>query len=91
MLAERPIVATDVGSVTEALTDGETGLIVGPDDPHALAAALRRVLADPDFSAALGRAAGRSASERFTAQVMAGAYERLYARVRVMPGHLRLP
>src|SRR5438445_48607 len=39
MLARLPVVATRVGSVPEAVADGETGLLVGPEDPAALAAA----------------------------------------------------
>ena len=47
MLASRPVVATDVGSVSEAITDGETGLLVPPDDAAALARAVRSLLDDP--------------------------------------------
>src|SRR5207302_6028335 len=44
MLAELPVVASAVGSVPEAVREGETGLLVPPDDPARLAAALRRLL-----------------------------------------------
>jgi len=47
MLASRPVVATRVSSIPEIVVDGETGLLVPPDDPAALASALNRVLADP--------------------------------------------
>lgn len=58
-----PVVATDVGGVSEALGHpggGRPGLLVPPDDPAALAAALRRWLTDPELrdrlrSAALAR------------------------------------
>ena len=78
MLAELPVVAADVGSVREAVEDGSTGLLVPPDDPHALAAALRRVLDDPQLGHALGRRARAVALERFTARAMARRYEALY-------------
>ncbi|HUH15532.1 MAG TPA: glycosyltransferase family 4 protein [Gaiellaceae bacterium] len=42
-----PVVATDVGGVTEVVRDGENGLLVAPRDPAALAAALERFFADP--------------------------------------------
>jgi glycosyltransferase involved in cell wall biosynthesis len=41
-----PVVSTAVGGVPEVVVDGRNGLLVPPGDPQALAAALRRVLAD---------------------------------------------
>jgi len=48
MRHEVPVVATRVGGVPEALTDGETGRLVPPADPEALAGALADVLEQPD-------------------------------------------
>lgn len=53
----RPIVASDLPSLREVLTDGETALFVPPGDAEALAGGLRRLLQDPDLAARLGRAA----------------------------------
>ena len=47
MLAVLPVVATDVSSIPEIVTAGDTGLLVPPDDPPALATAVTRVLEDP--------------------------------------------
>ena len=47
MLASLPVVATRVSSIPEIVADGETGVLVPPDDPSALAAAVNRALADP--------------------------------------------
>jgi glycosyltransferase involved in cell wall biosynthesis len=55
MLASKPVVATNVSSIPEIVTDGETGSLVPPDDPAALAAAVSRVLDDPDSYGPLGR------------------------------------
>jgi glycosyltransferase involved in cell wall biosynthesis len=52
----RPIVASDLPSLREVLTHGETALLVPPGDPQALAGALLRVASDRALSAALGRA-----------------------------------
>ncbi|MCU1431156.1 MAG: hypothetical protein JWP95_261, partial [Actinotalea sp.] len=46
LLARRPVVASAVQGLTEVLRDGETGLLVPPDDPEALAAAVRRLMDD---------------------------------------------
>lgn len=55
----RPIVATDVPGCREAVADGQTGLLVPPNDPPALAAALEKLLDDP----ALGRTLGLNGHE----------------------------
>jgi glycosyltransferase involved in cell wall biosynthesis len=53
-----PVVATAVGGIRETVVDGETGYLVPPDDPGALADRVARLLARPDERAAFG-AAGR--------------------------------
>jgi len=60
MLASLPVVATKVSSIPEIVVDGETGLLVPPDDSGALAAAVNRVLADPSGYGERGRARARS-------------------------------
>ena len=62
----RPVVATAVGGLPDAVEDGRTGLLVPPRDPDALRAALERLLADPDLRCALGGCARDVARERFT-------------------------
>lgn len=59
----RPVVASDVGGVSDIVVDGETGLLVPPADPAAITRALLTVLDDPDLGARLGRA-GRERVER---------------------------
>jgi glycosyltransferase involved in cell wall biosynthesis len=50
----RPVVVTDVGDLAETVSDGETGFVVPPEDPEALATAVGRVLADPELADRLG-------------------------------------
>jgi len=83
MLAARPVVAADVGSVREAIAEGETGFVVPPDDVQALRAALERLIADPDLRRRFGTAGRARALELFTAERMAGSFERLYEQVGV--------
>jgi glycosyltransferase involved in cell wall biosynthesis len=66
MLAARPVVATHGGGVDEIVTDGETGLLVPPDDPAALAAAISRLLSDPAFAERIAESGFTSARARFS-------------------------
>jgi glycosyltransferase involved in cell wall biosynthesis len=65
MAAGRPLVATRTGGIPDMVADGETGLLVEPDDPAGLARALTTLLADPDRARSLGRA-GRRRVTAFT-------------------------
>ncbi len=47
MAAAKPIVASNVGGLSELVVDGETGVLVPSEDPHALAEAIERVLDNP--------------------------------------------
>ena len=75
MLASLPVVATRVSSIPEIVVDGETGVLVPPDDPAALAAAVNRVLADPGSFGERGRARAR---EEFSVGRMADRTLRVY-------------
>jgi len=81
MLAEVPVVAADVGSVREAVRDGETGYLVPPEDVDALAERLGGVLADAEVARRLGRMGRARAVEHFTAEAMARAFESLYREI----------
>jgi glycosyltransferase involved in cell wall biosynthesis len=61
----RPIVASDLPAFREILTDGDTALLVPPDDPRALAQALSRLSADPPLAASLASRA-RALAPSFT-------------------------
>ena len=71
MLAGLPVVASEVSSVPEIVADGETGLLVPPGEPDALARAVTAVLADAARRAALGEAGRTRAHERFSVARMA--------------------
>lgn len=81
MLAGTPVVATDVGSVREQLTDGETGWIVPAEDVEALATAITAALDQPDERARRADAAKRDAEQRFTIDATVAAWSELYRRV----------
>lgn len=52
-----PVVASNVGGLPEVVRDGETGILVPPEDPHALASALAGLLSDPHKAMTMGKAA----------------------------------
>jgi glycosyltransferase involved in cell wall biosynthesis len=76
MAVGRPLVASRVGGLTEAVIDGETGLLVEPDDPAALATAIRSLLADPALARRMGIAARRRYEAHFTIDHMATSWRR---------------
>ncbi|MCA1845018.1 MAG: glycosyltransferase family 4 protein [Actinobacteria bacterium] len=59
-------VATDVGAVTEIVDHGATGLVVPPGDSRAISSAVARLMTDSAIRSAMGMAAARRCSERFT-------------------------
>jgi len=59
-----PVIAGQSGGLAEAVHDGETGLVVNPDDPEAVATALKRLISDQLFARRLGQA-GRKAIETY--------------------------
>lgn len=68
MLGGRPVVASRTQGLAEIVQDGETGLLVRPDDPVALADAIAELLDDPARASALAEAGRQDAAERFGAQ-----------------------
>ena len=74
-----PIVATRVGGVPEIAVDGETALLVPPEDPVALARAIDRLLRDRPLAARLGSAARATVLTRYTPELRATTLSGLYA------------
>ena len=72
-----PIVATRVGGVPSIVRDGVNGILIDPDRPDQLEAAILRLVSAPDERKAMG-ARGRELSARFTAAAMANRYLELY-------------
>ena len=78
MAAERPVVASAVGPIPEVVVHGETGLLVPPGDPDALADAMVRVLTDRPLAERLGRAGRRRVKNSFRVDQMVAQTESLY-------------
>ncbi len=77
MALGRPVVATRVGGIPAVVADGETGSLVPPDDPSALARAVSGLLNDPGLRLRMGEA-GRRRAEQFSLAVMESGLLDLY-------------
>jgi glycosyltransferase involved in cell wall biosynthesis len=80
MSAELPVVATDVGGLAELVVDGETGILVPPDDEAALTEALGRLVEDRELRRRLGTAGRARAESSFDLSVFRRAHLELYER-----------
>jgi len=72
------VVATAVGGNTEVVIDGQTGVLIPPADPGAIADAIGALLRDPDRAAGLGAAARDLVTRRFGARARVAELEQLY-------------
>ena len=81
----RPAVASAVGGIGEVVQDGTTGLLVPGGDHLALAAALERLIADPELRRKLGEAARARVLAEFTSARVARSFEGLYAGLMTRP------
>ncbi len=75
MVCGLPVVATNVSSLPELVADGDTGILVPPDDPAAFARGVVRALAEPT----LGQAGHERARREFSVALMADRTAALYA------------
>ena len=73
-----PVVATGVGGVPELVVDGETGLLVAPGRPEALADAIGRLLDDPPLARRLAEAGRQRVATTFSVGVVAERYQTMY-------------
>jgi glycosyltransferase involved in cell wall biosynthesis len=78
MACGRPVVAARVGGVAEMVEDGVEGFLVPPEDPHALALALRRLLEDAPLRRRMGEAGRARVLGRFTWDAVAAETEAFY-------------
>lgn len=75
--AGKPVVASATGGLRDIVVDGETGLLVPPEDRSALVQALRRMIAEADLRARLGAAAEKRAAD-FSPMAIVPRYEEAY-------------
>lgn len=81
MAAGRPVVATDVGGIPDAVVQGETGFLSPVGDDQALANSLMHLLAEPELRARTGEAGSTRARQLYHADVVMSALSDLYLRL----------
>jgi glycosyltransferase involved in cell wall biosynthesis len=81
MTTRVPVVATRVGGIVEMISDRETGLLVPPGDPRALASALHQLLHDPVLAETLTTQAGAVVRSRFNPEARATRIVELFGEV----------
>jgi alpha-maltose-1-phosphate synthase len=78
MACETPVVASAVGGILEVVVDGETGWLVPPANPDALATSIRKVLDDPTRARAMGRAGRKRVEDKFSWASVAARTQEVY-------------
>jgi len=81
MSVGRPILSTDVGGISEAIIDRESGLLVSAGDPVAITRSLLELLAAPRLRQGLGDAARKRVSEKFSLVAMIDGIADVYEEV----------
>jgi glycogen synthase len=81
MACETPVVASAVGGILETVVDGQTGLLVEPANPRALAEAINRLLRNPAMALELGRNGRRRVEQHFSWSSIASTTWQLYAEL----------
>ena len=74
MACSRPVVATRVGGLSDMVEPGVTGYLAPAGDVEAIAEGLRKLLADPEHAAELGKHAAQHARQRYHPQAVADGY-----------------
>ncbi|HZL89041.1 MAG TPA: glycosyltransferase family 4 protein [Pirellulaceae bacterium] len=78
MAYARPVIGGNVGGIPEMIVSDQTGLLVPPKSPRELAAAIDRLLSDPDLAARMGAAARQRCEEMFSLEAHVNAVVRQY-------------
>ena len=74
-----PVIGSAIGGITDIIVDGETGLLVPPEDPTAIAKAIERIATDPAYAKRLAETGSRRVRERFGWDAIIAAWQECYA------------
>ena len=76
-----PVIASRVGGLSEVVSDGETGLLVEPNDPDGLALAIDKLAVDTSLSKAMGQAARERVRRTFRMDIHVRRLEAIYKEI----------
>ena len=85
MASGTPVVATNTSGTVEIVRDGDTGLLVQPEDPDALANAVHTLLTSPASAQAMASNAERMVREEFSFEAAARRHETVYRQLAGIP------
>jgi glycosyltransferase involved in cell wall biosynthesis len=85
-----PVVATRVGGVSQILRHAETGWLVDPNDPTALARVLSQLIPNSELRSSMSRNASEVITQEFSSELMTARYIRVYEEALGATAHLRL-
>jgi phosphatidylinositol alpha-1,6-mannosyltransferase len=85
MASGAAVVATRTGGIPDTVDDGSTGVLVPPQDPDALASAVRGLVAAPEWRMGMGRQAQEAVSTRFDRSVSADRFDSIYRNLMNEP------
>jgi len=74
-----PVIGSAIGGITDIIVDGDTGLLVPPQDPAAIAGAIARIATDPAFAERLAVTGSRRVREQFGWDAIIAAWQECYA------------
>ena len=86
MACRLPVVATKVGGIPEVVTNGETGLLVPPRSPSALARAILRLYYNKALASRLGQKGHEVVHQKYSAEAMADKSAVLYGKIASTKG-----
>ena len=85
LACSKPVIATKVGGIPEIIENGKNGILVEPDDTHALAEALTVVLTNPALQKTLAANGYVTVDKFFRCEHTGAAYEAVFADILAMP------
>ena len=77
---EKPVIGTDVGGIPELVRNGETGILIEPNNPDMLADKILFLIANRELAKKMGEAGRRLVEKEFTSETMVGKLEQLYKK-----------
>jgi glycosyltransferase involved in cell wall biosynthesis len=75
---QKPVIATEVGGLPETIKDGSTGVLVSPENPAALAGAIKQLYNDKEFAKLLGRQLYDQVSKEYSTITIVQKMEAVY-------------